>query len=47
MKYDEAQTLTYGYTTALRMGHELNKDQWIEYAEALRVVLQRAEQETI
>lgn len=47
MKYDEAQTLIYGYTTALRMGHKLNKDQWIEYDEALRVVLQRAEQETI
>ena len=47
MKYDEAQTIIYGYTTALRMGHKLNKDQWIEYDEALRVVLQRAEQETI
>lgn len=47
MKYEEAKTLIYGYTTALRMGHKLDKDQWIEYAEALRVVLQRAEQETI
>lgn len=26
MKYDEAQTLIYGYTTALRMGHKLNMD---------------------
>lgn len=47
MKYDEAQAIIYGCTTALRMGHELNKDQWIEYAEALRIVLQLAEQETI
>ena len=47
MKYDAAQDLVYDYTAALRMGYTPNKEQWIEYAEALRIVLQRAEQETI
>lgn len=47
MKYDEAQDLVYSYTTALCMGYALDKDCYLEYAEALRVVLQRAEQETI
>lgn len=47
MKYDEAQDLVYSYTTALYMGYALDKDCCLEYAEALRIVLQRAEQETI
>lgn len=52
MSYTEALRIVTDYeqrlllydSAALRMGHKLNKDQWIEYAEALRVVLQRAEQ---
>lgn len=47
MSYTEALRIVIAYSTALDMGYALDKDCCIEYAEALRVVLQRAEQETI
>ena len=47
MSYTEALRIVTEYSTARIMGYALDKDCCIEYAEALRVVLQRAEQETI
>lgn len=47
MNYNEALRIVIEYSIALNMGYALDKDCCIEYAEALRVVLQRAEQETI
>ncbi len=47
MSYDEALRIVIEYSAALSMGYALDKDCCIEYAEALRIVLQWAEQETI
>lgn len=47
MSYNEALRIVTDYSTALSMGYALDKDCCLEYAEALRIVLQRAEQETI
>lgn len=43
--YTEALRIVTDYSIALSMGYALDKDCCIEYAEALRIVLQRAEQE--
>ena len=45
MSYTEALRIVIEYSIALSMGYALDKDCCIEYAEALRIVLQRAEQE--
>lgn len=47
MSYTEALRIVTDYSIALSMGYALDKDCYLEYAEALRIVLQRAEQETI
>lgn len=47
MSYNEALRIVTDYSVALSMGYALDKDCCIEYAEALRIVLQLAEQETI
>ena len=47
MSYNEALRVVTDYSAALSMGYALDKDCYLEYAEALRIVLQRAEQETI
>ena len=47
MSYNEALRIVTDYSIALSMGYALDKDCYLEYAEALQVVLQQAEQETI
>ena len=45
MSYTEALRIVTDYSIALGLGYALDKDCCLEYAEALRIVLQRAEQE--
>nr|DAF72755.1 MAG TPA: hypothetical protein [Caudoviricetes sp.] len=47
MSYTEALRIVTDYSVALSVGYALDKDCYIEYAEALRIMLQQAEQETI
>ena len=47
MSYTDALRIVTSYSYALSMGYALDKDCCLEYAEALRIMLQWAEQETI
>lgn len=47
MSYTDALRIVIKGSIMLSFGYEIDKDTLLEYTEALRVVLQHAEQETI